>query len=216
MMSAADDPRGLDHLPDPDDRGMAWFGDEPAFMAWWRHGLATGNGPAAALTLVLRERLFERYAHAIPTNESLDALLSLGPLLEVGAGAGYWARLLRDLDGDVVATDPARLVDNDWFLGRDPWTHVDLGGVEAIADHPGRAIFVCSPNRPNGFMNDILAVASDRAIALITNGLRGENDDLGDRLADGWDRDCEITLPTTPIPYRGDSLTLWSPRVAAS
>src|SRR5687768_14809752 len=93
-------------LPDPDDRASAWFRGEPAFMAWWRHGEALGSGPADALRFVLRQRLFERYAHAIPTTQALRALLALGPILEIGAGAGYWARLLRDLGGDVIATEP--------------------------------------------------------------------------------------------------------------
>jgi hypothetical protein len=180
-------------------------------MAWWRYGQSAGDSPADALSLAVRERLFERYAHAIPTNEALRALLALGPMLEVGAGGGYWARLLRDLKGDVVATDPVPAADNDWFLGRESWTHVDLSGLNAIADHPDRAVFVCWPNRPSGFMDDVLVAACDRVIALITNGLRGENDDLGDRLAGGWDQCGEVMLPTTPIPYRGDSLTLWSP-----
>src|SRR4051794_33637665 len=114
----------LSDLPDPDDHAAAWWHDMPAFLAWWQRGESHGQG----LRVVMDHHLFERYAHAVPTSEALQALIELGPLLEIGAGAGYWARLVRDLGGDVIATDTAAPPDNAWFRGSEPWTTVEQVG----------------------------------------------------------------------------------------
>ena len=47
----------------------------------------------------------ERYAWACPDSRALRALASCGPLVEVGAGHGYWASLLRARGADVLAFD---------------------------------------------------------------------------------------------------------------
>ena len=48
-----------------------------------------------------RDRLVMKYAWAVPNDAALDALAHLGPIVEVGAGTGYWAKLLRDREGPV-------------------------------------------------------------------------------------------------------------------
>jgi hypothetical protein len=196
----------LSDLPNPDDRRVAWSHDIPAFLAWWRRGESHGEG----LRLLLDHRLFERYAHSVPTNEALQVLTELGPLLEIGAGAGYWARLLRDLGGDVIATDPVAPSDNAWFRGAEPWTPIQQAGVEAVRRYPDRAIFLCWPPRPRGFMRQLLASAPGRIVALITDALPSLYDDLHDRLSAGWTCREAIALPTVAV--RGDRLTVWTPR----
>jgi hypothetical protein len=47
------------------------------------------------------------FGYAVPTEEALAALAALSPLLEIGAGVGYWAALLRGRGADVLATDAA-------------------------------------------------------------------------------------------------------------
>ena len=47
--------------------------------------------------------LIKRYAFAIPSDEALDALADVSPLVEMGAGTGYWAYLLRKRHVDVQA-----------------------------------------------------------------------------------------------------------------
>ncbi len=51
--------------------------------------------------------LAQRYAYVLPDGASLAMLAELGPLVEVGAGTGYWAQRLRVLGVDVVALDQA-------------------------------------------------------------------------------------------------------------
>src|SRR6266542_3799539 len=40
-----------------------------------------------------RDTLAVRYAHAIPDEDALETLAELAPLVELGAGTGYWAWL---------------------------------------------------------------------------------------------------------------------------
>jgi hypothetical protein len=62
---------------------------------------------AALLALLDVEAAARLYAWAIPDARALRILAALGPLVEVGCGKGYWARLLRDYGVDVVAYDIA-------------------------------------------------------------------------------------------------------------
>ncbi|GGM06463.1 methyltransferase domain-containing protein [Dactylosporangium sucinum] len=65
-------------------------------------------GPARELDLPRRRReLAARLAWAIPTEAALALIGDHGPILETGAGTGYWAALLRARGVDVVATDAA-------------------------------------------------------------------------------------------------------------
>ena len=44
-------------------------------------------------------------SHAVPTAQALKAIAKLGPLIEMGAGGGYWAAMLRERKVDIVAYD---------------------------------------------------------------------------------------------------------------
>ena len=57
---------------------------------------------------VLGEPLCKKYAWAIPDERALQILASFSPLIEIGAGRGYWARLLRDQGVDILAFDKYR------------------------------------------------------------------------------------------------------------
>lgn len=45
------------------------------------------------------------YAFAVPTSEAIAVLKRYSPVVEVGAGTGYWASLLRKAGADVTALD---------------------------------------------------------------------------------------------------------------
>lgn len=57
---------------------------------------------------VLGEPLCKKYAWAIPDERALQILASFSPLIEIGAGRGYWARLLRDQGVNILAFDKYR------------------------------------------------------------------------------------------------------------
>jgi len=98
-----------------------------------------------------------RYAYAIPNENALALVGRYGPLVEVGAGAGYWAALLRERGVDILAYDPAppgahfdagtpRNEHTDMIR----WTEIVEGNTSAAAEHPERSLFLCWPpyNQP--------------------------------------------------------------------
>lgn len=106
------------------------------------------NPSAAAAT---REAMIRRYGFAIPTEAALQciAVAAASGIVEIGAGAGYWARLLFDRGLDVVAYDPAPppSAGNRWFAGIDPWFPVAAGDHTVVECHADRTLLLVWPTR---------------------------------------------------------------------
>ena len=81
-----------------------------------------------------------KYAWAVPDERALRVLAHHGPIVEVGCGRGYWARLLRDRGVDVVAFD------HKLPPTKQRWTALKKGGPEVLAAHSSRALLLCYPD----------------------------------------------------------------------
>lgn len=53
----------------------------------------------------LRDELVTKYAWAIPNKEAIASICCHSPIVEIGAGSGYWAHLIHEAGGDIVAYD---------------------------------------------------------------------------------------------------------------
>ena len=62
---------------------------------------------ADALQLEVRKKLIWAYSWAVPSDEAVWALAELGPIVELGAGTGYWAWLIAQAGGKARAIDRA-------------------------------------------------------------------------------------------------------------
>jgi lysine-specific demethylase/histidyl-hydroxylase NO66 len=91
-----------------------------------------------------RTSLCAYFAWAVPNEAALAALVALGSLLELGAGTGYWAHLLRKAGADVAAYDAAGSHEGQGFRFR--CSSVRDGGPEAAAEAAGRALLLCWPD----------------------------------------------------------------------
>lgn len=101
---------------------MGWTaGDNPLLTAY-RDAVGRGEDPQARATLVTR------FAFAVPVEEALDVIRLAAPdgLVEIGAGTGYWARLLSERGVVVSAFDPAPAgsSENQWFANSVAWFDV--------------------------------------------------------------------------------------------
>ncbi len=92
--------------------------------------------------------LAQRYAYVFPSDSVLAMLAGLGPLVEIGAGTGYWARRLRLMDVDIVAFDQAPLDGervNRYHSRTEPWTDVEQGDQTVLSGYEDRGLLLCWP-----------------------------------------------------------------------
>jgi hypothetical protein len=119
-----------------------------------------------------------RYAWSIPTPNALKAIKNFSPqgIVEIGAGTGYWAALLRARGTDIIAYDaapPVRRGRNRYHPDGHTWTTVLRGYASAAAEHPERALMLCWPPWKQPVSHRALnAYAGDRLI-YIGQGWRG-------------------------------------------
>lgn len=172
--------------------------------------------------LLARDRLIARYAWAIPNVAALRALAAEAPLVEIGAGTGYWASLLRQMGVDILAFDANPPLDeghtnrhcrNALAVGT-IWTKVRPGGPEQAGLHADRTLFLCWPPSDEPMAAAALAAyhrAGGRRLAFV-----GE---LGPTCGDEAFREA-LHADWRPIKGVGiprwrdlsDALTLWEPR----
>jgi len=106
------------------------------------------SGDAMKLdTFRIRDKLVKQYAWAVPTDEALARIAKLSPIIEIGAGTGYWAALLQRHGAAVEAFDssPPSTGLNGWkhttaYFDVRQGDHVVLVGSSAH-----KTLFLCWP-----------------------------------------------------------------------
>ena len=109
--------------------------------------------PGLAQLLDLGERrreLASLFSWAIPTDAAIDVVARYAPLVECGAGMGYWTALLRGRGVDVIACDsapPGRGARNAYHRrARRAWTEVRrASSVAAARQYAERSLVLCWP-----------------------------------------------------------------------
>ena len=139
--------------------------------------------------LTLRKKLIWAYSWAVPSNEAISALAALGPLVELGAGTGYWAWLAAQAGADVVAYDRAAHSVPRWFDMRE-------GGPAAAAAHGDRTLFLCWPPLEEAMAAEALEAFRGSRLAY-AGEFRGRTADeaFHARLEREWALTRELELP---------------------
>lgn len=124
----------------------------------------------------------QRYAHICPDRAVLDELVRAGPIVELGAGRGYWSRLLRDLGGDVIAYD-----NWSWAPASGLWTDIETGNEVSLAAHADRTLLIVKPPRPG--TGRMVRAWPGRLLVVVTDGPYPNT-----KLAGGGERDAMTAL----------------------
>jgi len=96
-----------------------------------------------------RRRLCAKYSWAIPNDEAISECVVRSPLVEMGAGTGYWARLIKEAGGDIVAYDmqPVRYLN--YYHRTVEFTptffNVKKGLPTQLRKYKGRTLLLCWP-----------------------------------------------------------------------
>jgi hypothetical protein len=143
-----------------------------------------------------REQGIREYAFAVPDEAAIQALVKLSPLVEFGAGTGYWAALLTAHGADVVAYDSALGV-NDYFAQPIgvwfPVHHAD--GVEAVAQHGDRTLLMVWPPMDDAPTRALTAYTGTRlAVVGEWEGCTATSEFFA-ALEAGWDEQECLTIP---------------------
>jgi hypothetical protein len=121
--------------------------------------------------------LLSVYPEYIPTDEAVDTLSELQPILEVGAGSGYWAYVLENAGVDIVATDPypvdvsreylsgecetisrsgPRSVELEGGAPKLPWTEIKIADHTVIQECSGKTVMSCHPPADSDWNKEML------------------------------------------------------------
>jgi hypothetical protein len=157
----------------------------------------------------LRSRLLTKYSFAIPTAAALEAIAAEAAdvgVLEVGAGTGYWAHLLRQHGVDVLATDadPAPSRSSRWFAGSQPWTQLVASDHSIAGNHPDRTLLIVWPTKDEIWAAEALEIywsAGGHTVIYVGERPGGRTgDDVFHALLGEYDRcwACSLGISTMP------------------
>jgi hypothetical protein len=119
-----------------------------------------------------RLALAQRYSYVIPDAQSLAILDALGPIIELGAGTGYWASRLIARGVDIVAFDqapPDEEPPNRYHVPTETWTEVVRGDQTVLSEYADRTLLLCWPPLFSS-LGDCLTYYAGSTVACIGDG----------------------------------------------
>lgn len=161
----------------------------------------------------VREPFAMRYSWAIPNPAALDCLVKHSPIVEIGAGTGYWASLATRAGADVIAFDRALPGPENRFHPTASSLCFDVkpGGPEDAARFPERTLFLCWPPQDNDMAYEALECYRGNTLLFA-----GEHDGCTgsaaffDLLAKEWESAETVGLPQWDGSH--DNLTVYHRR----
>ena len=174
---------------------------------------AVRDGVCAGGTLTT---LAQRYSYVLPDERSLSAVADLDPLVEIGAGTGYWAYRLRARGADVIAIDqapPHGARVNRYHPTTTTWTEVIAGDHTSLTRYADRALLLCWPPLYSA-LGESLTYYDGNTVAVIGDGghrtarIQGLNDTF--TLASVW-----RVQAVEPHPEHAPTLSIWRRRSTA-
>lgn len=151
-----------------------------------------------ALVWSARDALVHKYAWGIPSEQGLALIAEQGPVVEVGAGTGYWAALLKARGVDVVAYDkaPPNETANDFHVSaKRTWTEVLSGDETAAANHGDRALLLAWPPLEDPMAFNALTNYKGKRLIFVGNVDSCGDMDFSDLIGRDWRPVNSVDLP---------------------
>lgn len=153
-----------------------------------------------------RHQLILQYSWAVPSPGALVWAVERCPrVVEIGAGRGYWAKLLTAAGCDVVAYDQSihdtgEIVNNQWHTDGPPLFPVEHGYSDRAAAHGDRTLFLCWPPYDDPMAADSLNAYAGREMLFVGEGDGGCCGDarFWDLVSKNWEEIGECHIPQWP------------------
>ena len=150
-----------------------------------------------------RHQLTFQYSWAVPSPEAIAWAAERCPrIVEIGAGRGYWAKLLAAAGCDVVAYDKSihdtgEIVNNEWHTDGATFFPVEHGYPERAAGHADRTLFLCWPPYDNAMAHGAITAYSGQELLYIGEGCGGccGDDEFWKVIAADWEEIGECDIP---------------------
>lgn len=144
-----------------------------------------------------RKQFVRKYAWAVPNMAAINEIARHGKVVEIGAGSGYWAYLLREHGVDVVAYDE-KPYENKWC--NNIWTDIEKGDADSGQNHPNRTLFLCWPPYETPMAYDAVKAhmeAGGRKVIYIGEGYGGctGDDDFHDLMETEYECISTVHIP---------------------
>jgi len=150
---------------------------------------------------MVRADLIAQYAWAIPNDEAIEAIVGLGkPVIELGAGNGYWASLIAEAGGTVECYDREPGAHAAGGTGK-LWHPVSEGTCDVITcAHKGHALLLVWPPYDTPMGTDCLLrfmEAGGSTLAYVGEGQYGCTADDGFHriLDEHWEWQRTVSIP---------------------
>jgi hypothetical protein len=161
------------------------------------------------MSFAARQQLVLDYAWAIPDERAIATIVNRGPVVEIGAGAGYWAALIHAAGGDIVTYDtaPPALGPSRWTSA--VWYPVTAGGPEQAANHPDRTLLLIWPPYEEPMAADTLDTYTGDTVIYVGEGHGGctADDQFHQMLDRHWTLVDNLHIPQWFGLH--DRLTIW-------
>jgi hypothetical protein len=141
-----------------------------------------------------KDEAITKFGFAVLTEEVINAIRPYNPILEVGAGTGYWAYEMQKRGVDCIATDPG---DGHWFVGSKRWTEIEgIDGVNAVKKYPDRSLLLCWPYMES-WPAETLRIYKGNTVIYVGEGYEGctADDAFHEILEKEWNLKEEIDIP---------------------
>lgn len=163
---------------------------------WTLIELTDGARYIPGTNLTPRDRAAQLYAWAVPNKEALSACMAFGPLVEMGAGNGYWAALI-EASGYRKINAYDGFTKQFGFRKDATWTTVFSGGPEKLKQYsPDWTLLLVWPPYDDPFGTDcLLTYQGDWVIYVGESGGCTGDKMFEFILKHAWERANYISIP---------------------
>jgi hypothetical protein len=139
-----------------------------------------------------RDEFCKNFSYAIPCIEALEIIKKYEPILEVGAGSGFWSSLISRMGCDVIATDIKK-----WKFNYKYFDILEMNSVSAVEQFPDRTILTCWPSYGESWAYDFLKIVDKQTVIYIGESAGGCTgcDEFHELLKDSFELIDEYNIP---------------------